>query len=194
MGRLDLEPNSTILKQNKSIVVVIRRSLRRKLRIEALRVQTLAAKPDPHRIRIEDSSLQNEMFYVNHKKRIYPQNSIHANFKTPVHLVFSNFTDQHRLRIVVGLGPRARRCLYNQVPWIFPPLERTAKSPSPVAGRDQISFSPPSPIRKRMGGFDLQVKERAKELKHLKGAVMKGVKVVGDSCKKAWNKVKSIKH
>uniref|UniRef100_A0A0E0H3G4 Uncharacterized protein n=1 Tax=Oryza nivara TaxID=4536 RepID=A0A0E0H3G4_ORYNI len=61
------------------------------------------------------------MFYVNHKKRIYPQNSIHANFKTPV-------------------------------------------------------------------------KERAKELKHLKGAVMKGVKVVGDSCKKAWNKVKSIKH
>uniref|UniRef100_I1PN98 Uncharacterized protein n=1 Tax=Oryza glaberrima TaxID=4538 RepID=I1PN98_ORYGL len=39
-----------------------------------------------------------------------------------------------------------------------------------------------------MGGFDLQVKERAKELKHLKGAVMKGVKVVGDSCKKAWNK------
>ncbi|KAF0894319.1 hypothetical protein E2562_038288 [Oryza meyeriana var. granulata] len=37
------------------------------------------------------------------------------------------------------------------------------------------------------------VKERAKELKHLKGAVMKGVKVVGDSCKRAWNKVKSIK-
>uniref|UniRef100_A0A0D9W7G3 Uncharacterized protein n=1 Tax=Leersia perrieri TaxID=77586 RepID=A0A0D9W7G3_9ORYZ len=44
-----------------------------------------------------------------------------------------------------------------------------------------------------MGGFDLQVKERAKELKLLKGAMMKGVKVVSDSCKKAWKKVKNIK-
>lgn len=44
-----------------------------------------------------------------------------------------------------------------------------------------------------MGGFDLQVKERTKELKHLKTVVMRGVKVVGDSCKKTWNKVKSIK-
>ncbi|KAL6651093.1 hypothetical protein ACP70R_010018 [Stipagrostis hirtigluma subsp. patula] len=42
-----------------------------------------------------------------------------------------------------------------------------------------------------MGGFDLQVKERAKELKHLKTAAMKGIKAAGESCKKAWSKVKS---
>ncbi|KAL6903746.1 hypothetical protein ACP4OV_004559 [Aristida adscensionis] len=42
-----------------------------------------------------------------------------------------------------------------------------------------------------MGGFDLQVKERAKELKHLKSAAMKGLKAAGESCKKAWSKVKS---
>ncbi|RYQ97478.1 hypothetical protein Ahy_B08g093523 [Arachis hypogaea] len=41
-----------------------------------------------------------------------------------------------------------------------------------------------------MGEFEEQVKERAKELKHL---FQKGVKFVGDSCKKGWNKVKHIK-
>ncbi|KAG8082767.1 hypothetical protein GUJ93_ZPchr0014g47551 [Zizania palustris] len=43
-----------------------------------------------------------------------------------------------------------------------------------------------------MGGFDLQVKERAKELKHIKTAVIRGVKVVGNSCKKTWNKVRRV--
>ncbi|XP_020084819.1 uncharacterized protein LOC109707725 [Ananas comosus] len=41
-----------------------------------------------------------------------------------------------------------------------------------------------------MGGFEEQLKERAKELKHL---VKKGVKVVGESCKKTWHKVKKIR-
>jgi len=42
-----------------------------------------------------------------------------------------------------------------------------------------------------MGGFDQQVKERTKELKHLKTAAMKGIKAAGESCKKAWSKVRS---
>jgi len=41
-----------------------------------------------------------------------------------------------------------------------------------------------------MAEFEKQLKERAKELKHL---VMKGMKVVGDSCKKGWHKVKKIR-
>jgi len=41
-----------------------------------------------------------------------------------------------------------------------------------------------------MAGFEQQVKDRAKELKVL---LKKGVKIVGDSCKKGWNKVKHIK-
>ncbi|CAI0549756.1 unnamed protein product [Linum tenue] len=41
-----------------------------------------------------------------------------------------------------------------------------------------------------MGGFEKQVKERAKELQVL---LKKGVKVVGESCKKGWSKVKHFK-
>nr|GMC72814.1 hypothetical protein BC332_19273 [Ipomoea batatas] len=41
-----------------------------------------------------------------------------------------------------------------------------------------------------MGSFEKQVKERAKELKTL---FKKGVKVVGESCKKGWNKVKHLR-
>jgi|UniRef100_A0A2N9HF73 hypothetical protein len=41
-----------------------------------------------------------------------------------------------------------------------------------------------------MAGFEQQVKERAKELKIF---FQKGVKVVGESCKKGWNKVKHIR-
>ncbi|KAK7263655.1 hypothetical protein RJT34_31249 [Clitoria ternatea] len=41
-----------------------------------------------------------------------------------------------------------------------------------------------------MAGFEEQVKNRARELKVL---LKKGVKIVGDSCKKGWNKVKHIK-
>ena len=41
-----------------------------------------------------------------------------------------------------------------------------------------------------MGGFELQVKERAKGLKDF---FKKGMKVVGDSCKKGWYKVKKIR-
>ncbi|KAK7257444.1 hypothetical protein RIF29_31433 [Crotalaria pallida] len=41
-----------------------------------------------------------------------------------------------------------------------------------------------------MAGFEQQVKERAKELKSF---FKKGVKIVGDSCKKGWNRVKHIK-
>ncbi|KAG5033264.1 hypothetical protein JHK85_017246 [Glycine max] len=41
-----------------------------------------------------------------------------------------------------------------------------------------------------MGGFEQKMKDRAKELKVL---LKKGVKIVGDSCKKGWNKVKHIK-
>ncbi|KAJ4830872.1 hypothetical protein Tsubulata_033971 [Turnera subulata] len=37
-----------------------------------------------------------------------------------------------------------------------------------------------------MAGFEQQVKERAKELKVF---FKKGVKIVGDSCKKGWNKL-----
>ncbi|KAF7805925.1 hypothetical protein G2W53_038086 [Senna tora] len=41
-----------------------------------------------------------------------------------------------------------------------------------------------------MGGFEEQVKARAKEMKSL---FKKGVKIVGDSCKKGWNKIKHLK-
>lgn len=41
-----------------------------------------------------------------------------------------------------------------------------------------------------MSGFEKQVKERAKELKSL---FKKGVKVVGETCKKGWHKVKQLK-
>ncbi|RWW05660.1 hypothetical protein GW17_00031052 [Ensete ventricosum] len=40
------------------------------------------------------------------------------------------------------------------------------------------------------GGFEEQVKERAKELKHL---VKKGMKAVGETCKKTWHKVRHIR-
>ncbi|KAE8075922.1 hypothetical protein FH972_014603 [Carpinus fangiana] len=38
-----------------------------------------------------------------------------------------------------------------------------------------------------MAGFENQVKERAKDLKYF---FKKGVKIVGDSCKKGWLKTK----
>ncbi|KAG6657951.1 hypothetical protein I3843_04G115200 [Carya illinoinensis] len=41
-----------------------------------------------------------------------------------------------------------------------------------------------------MAGFELQVKEKAKVLKIY---FKKGVKIVGDSCKKGWNRVKHMK-
>ncbi|KAK4286169.1 hypothetical protein QN277_002763 [Acacia crassicarpa] len=41
-----------------------------------------------------------------------------------------------------------------------------------------------------MAGFEQQVKERAKELTIF---FKKGVKIVGESCKKGWNKVKHMK-
>ncbi|KAJ6291416.1 hypothetical protein OIU76_023481 [Salix suchowensis] len=41
-----------------------------------------------------------------------------------------------------------------------------------------------------MGDFENRVKERAKELKFY---FKKGVKIVGDSCKKGWYKVKNMK-
>uniref|UniRef100_K3YEN1 Uncharacterized protein n=3 Tax=Setaria TaxID=4554 RepID=K3YEN1_SETIT len=52
-------------------------------------------------------------------------------------------------------------------------------------------FLPTEKRKKKMGGFDLQVKERTKELKHLKAAAMRGIKAAGESCKKAWSKVRS---
>ncbi|CDP19552.1 unnamed protein product [Coffea canephora] len=41
-----------------------------------------------------------------------------------------------------------------------------------------------------MGSFEHKVKERAKELKII---FQRGVKIVGDSCKKGWYKVKHIR-
>ncbi|KAG4208829.1 hypothetical protein ERO13_A03G157250v2 [Gossypium hirsutum] len=41
-----------------------------------------------------------------------------------------------------------------------------------------------------MAGFEQQIKERAKELKVF---FKKGVKIVGESCKKGWYKVKHIR-
>ncbi|KAM6567313.1 hypothetical protein CsatA_026441 [Cannabis sativa] len=41
-----------------------------------------------------------------------------------------------------------------------------------------------------MSGFEHQVKQRARELKHL---LKKGVRVVSNSCKKGWFKVKHIR-
>ncbi|XAR55493.1 hypothetical protein NMG60_11035572 [Bertholletia excelsa] len=41
-----------------------------------------------------------------------------------------------------------------------------------------------------MGSLEQQVKQRAKELKTL---FKRGVKIVGDSCKKGWNKVKHMR-
>ena len=41
-----------------------------------------------------------------------------------------------------------------------------------------------------MGGFEQQVKDRAKDLKHL---FKKGVKIVGDTCKKGWLKVRHMR-
>ncbi|KAJ8556155.1 hypothetical protein K7X08_022913 [Anisodus acutangulus] len=41
-----------------------------------------------------------------------------------------------------------------------------------------------------MGSLKRQVKERAHDLKNL---LKKGVKIVGDSCKKGWYKVKHIR-
>ncbi|WOG98755.1 hypothetical protein DCAR_0418100 [Daucus carota subsp. sativus] len=43
---------------------------------------------------------------------------------------------------------------------------------------------------RKMGGFEKQVKERAKEMKHY---LNKGAKVVGESCKKGWLKLKNIR-
>lgn len=43
---------------------------------------------------------------------------------------------------------------------------------------------------KKMAGFEQQVKARAKDLKVL---FKKGVKIVGDSCKKGWHKVKQMR-
>lgn len=42
----------------------------------------------------------------------------------------------------------------------------------------------------KMGGFEKQVKERAKELKTF---FKKGVKIVGESCKKGWHKVRHMR-
>ncbi|KAI3502129.1 hypothetical protein L1887_30160 [Cichorium endivia] len=41
-----------------------------------------------------------------------------------------------------------------------------------------------------MGSFENQVKERAEELKKI---FTKGAKIVGDSCKKGWHKVKHLR-
>ncbi|KAL4191717.1 hypothetical protein AMTRI_Chr07g81970 [Amborella trichopoda] len=41
-----------------------------------------------------------------------------------------------------------------------------------------------------MADFERQVKDRAKELKTL---LKKGMKVVGDSCKKGWYKVRNLR-
>ncbi|KAL3631560.1 hypothetical protein CASFOL_024544 [Castilleja foliolosa] len=41
-----------------------------------------------------------------------------------------------------------------------------------------------------MGGFERQVKVRAMELKHI---FKKGFRVVGNSCKKGWHKIKHIR-
>ncbi|ONI17062.1 hypothetical protein PRUPE_3G135800 [Prunus persica] len=56
--------------------------------------------------------------------------------------------------------------------------------------RTHTCHMPPKTRRKRMAGFEHKVKERARELTIL---VKKGVKVVGDSCKKGWYKVKHIR-
>ncbi|KAJ0910873.1 hypothetical protein HanRHA438_Chr06g0257041 [Helianthus annuus] len=42
-----------------------------------------------------------------------------------------------------------------------------------------------------MGSFENQVKVRAEELKNI---FKKGAKIVGDSCKKGWHKVKHIRN
>ncbi|KAH7664379.1 hypothetical protein IHE45_14G117600 [Dioscorea alata] len=41
-----------------------------------------------------------------------------------------------------------------------------------------------------MAGFEQQVKNRAKELKHL---FKKGIKVVSNTCKKGWHKVRHLR-
>ncbi|KAH0719868.1 hypothetical protein KY290_004790 [Solanum tuberosum] len=41
-----------------------------------------------------------------------------------------------------------------------------------------------------MGSFEKQVKERTQELKII---FKKGVKIVGDSCKKGWYKMKNMR-
>ena len=77
-------------------------------------------------------------------------------------------------------------------------------TPSRQVGNRRLPFFPswppfvfflhetqPAASTKEMGGFDQQVKERTKELKHLKDKAMRGIKVAGESCKKAWNKVRS---
>lgn len=58
-------------------------------------------------------------------------------------------------------------------------------------GRERERERERSEEDKEMGGFDQQVKERTKELKHIKTAAMKGIKAAGESCKKAWSKVRS---
>lgn len=74
-----------------------------------------------------------------------------------------------------------------------PPQNKTlAPFPFPSSSLSVLFWSTAAEviIIKKMGGFEKQVKERAKELKIL---FKKGFKVVGDSCKKGWNKVKHIK-
>uniref|UniRef100_A0A0D9W7G2 Uncharacterized protein n=1 Tax=Leersia perrieri TaxID=77586 RepID=A0A0D9W7G2_9ORYZ len=72
-----------------------------------------------------------------------------------------------------------------------PITKQKSQSQTPLSAEDEASNQKAG--MKEEGDRTTQVKERAKELKLLKGAMMKGVKVVSDSCKKAWKKVKNIK-
>lgn len=61
-------------------------------------------------------------------------------------------------------------------------LER-APTPRELLGRKKKK-------RKKMAEFEKQLKERARELKTF---FKKGVKIVGDSCKKGWYKVRHMR-
>jgi len=87
---------------------------------------------------------------------------------------------------------------------LYPPLDLSFPSTrlrdkSATAASHFFPSSPPVVVvflhetqpATRMGGFDKQVKERTKELKHLKDKAMRGIKVASESCKKAWSKVRS---
>ncbi|KAK9048273.1 hypothetical protein SSX86_032764 [Deinandra increscens subsp. villosa] len=76
------------------------------------------------------------------------------------------------------------------------PMSPSVKSRGTSSGKFSLSGSVGDEklkmklIESEMGSFQNQVKERAEELKNI---VKKGAKIVGDSCKKGWHKVKHIR-
>lgn len=64
----------------------------------------------------------------------------------------------------------------------FETTEKSGTTPRELLGRKKK--------RKKMAEFEKQLKERARELKTF---FKKGVKIVGDSCKKGWYKVRHMR-